>query len=63
MSYGKTEIRRQIGRRYATILKQENVRIVINGDACEPFEHCSWDLIRSVERRALGQIPAVFQFQ
>jgi hypothetical protein len=62
VSYGKAEIRRQIGRRYATILKQQNVRIVVNGEACEAFEHCFWDSSRSVERRGLGQIPAVFQF-
>ena len=62
VSYGKAEIRRQIGRRYATILRQENVRILVNGDACEPFEHCVWHSSRSLERRGLGQIPAVFNF-
>ena len=62
VSYGKAEIRRQIGRRYATILTQEKVRILINGDACEPFEHCVWDGSRSLERRGLGKIPAVFRF-
>ena len=62
VSYGKNEIRRQIGRRYATILTQEKVRILINGDACEPFEHCVWHSSRSLERRGLGQIPAVFNF-
>jgi hypothetical protein len=61
-SYGKTEIRRQIGRRYATILAQEKVRILINGEPCEPFEHCVWDSSRYVERRGHGQIPAVFKF-
>jgi hypothetical protein len=62
VSYGKNEIRRQIGRRYATILTQEKVRILINGDACEPFEHCVWHSSRHLERRGLGQIPAVFNF-
>lgn len=62
VSYGKNEIRRQIGRRYATILTHEKVRILINGDACEPFEHCVWNSSRSLERRGLGQIPAVFNF-
>lgn len=62
VSYGKNEIRRQIGRRYATIFNQEKVRILVNGDACEPFEHCAWDSSRSLERRGAGQIPAVFSF-
>lgn len=62
ISYGKNEIRRQIGRRYATILLQDKVRILINGDACDPFEHCVWDTSRSLERRGLGKIPAVFTF-
>ena len=62
VSYGKNEIRRQIGRRYATLLTQEKIRILINGDSCEPFEHCIWDSSRNLERRGLGQIPAVFIF-
>jgi hypothetical protein len=62
VSYGKNEIRRQIGRRYATILLQDKVRILINGDSCEPFEHCAWDASRNLERRGLGKIPAVFKF-
>lgn len=61
-NYGKNEIRRQIGRRYATILKEEKVRILIGNEACEPFEHCVWDSSRSVERRGLGRIAAVFSF-
>jgi hypothetical protein len=62
VSYGKAEIRRQVGRRYATILRQEKVRILVNGDACEPFEHCVWDASRSLERKSLGRIPARFDF-
>lgn len=62
VSYGKTAIRREIGRRYATILNQDKIRILINGDACEAFEHCAWDKSRSVERKGLGKIPAFFEF-
>jgi hypothetical protein len=62
VGYGKNEIRRQLGRRYATILTQEKVRILVNGDPCEPFEHCAWDSSRSLERKGFGKIPAVFKF-
>jgi hypothetical protein len=62
VSYGKNEIRKQIGRRYATILLQDKVRILVNGDSVEPFEHCVWDASRSLERRGTGKIPAVFKF-
>jgi hypothetical protein len=62
VSYGKNEIRRQLGRRYATILREEKVRIQINNDVCDPFEHCVWNSSRSLERRGLGQIPAIFNF-
>jgi RNA polymerase subunit RPABC4/transcription elongation factor Spt4 len=62
VSYGKAEIRRQISRRYATILREDKIRILVNGDACEPFEHCTWDSSRSLERKGIGQIPAVFKF-
>lgn len=58
----KSQIRRQIGRRYATILLQDKIRILVNGDPCEPFEHCVWDDSRSLERRELGKISAVFRF-
>src|SRR5262245_17821190 len=62
VGYGKTAIRREIGRRYATILNQEKIRILVNGEPCELFEHCVWDKSRSVERRGLGRIPALFEF-
>jgi RNA polymerase subunit RPABC4/transcription elongation factor Spt4 len=60
VNYGKPTIRREIGRRYATILRRNQVRILINGEACEPFEHCVWDKGRSVERQGWGRIPARF---
>ncbi|MFZ5768777.1 MAG: ATP-binding protein [Bacillota bacterium] len=62
VKYGLPKVREEIGRRYATILRDRGIRIVINGEACEPFEHCVWDDSRYVERRGHGQIPAVFRF-
>jgi len=61
-SYQKARVREEIGRRYATILREENVRIFVNGETCAPFEHCVWDSTRHVERRGHGQIPARFSF-
>jgi len=60
INYGKPTIRREIGRRYATILRRNDVRIVVNGDPCESHEHCVWSASRSVERQGWGQIPARF---
>lgn len=60
--YGPKKIREQLGRRYATILRQKDVRIIVNGKECNPFEHCVWDHSRYVERRGWGRIPAVFDF-
>lgn len=60
-SYARPAIRREIGRRYATILRSGAIRILLNGEACEGHEHCAWDDSRFVERRTHGQIPAVFR--
>ncbi len=62
VSYGKNHIRKLLGRRYATILNNEKVRIQVNGEACDGFEHCVWAESRYVERRGLGRIPARFSF-
>ncbi len=37
VSYGKNEIRRQIGRRYATILLQDKVRILVQWGCMRAF--------------------------
>lgn len=62
VQYGLPTVRSEIGRRYATILKERQVRITINGELCLPFEHCVWDDSRYVERRGHGQISAVYRF-
>jgi ribosomal protein L40E len=62
VQYGIPSIEREIGRRYATILRGKKVRIVINDRECHPFEHCVWSDARFVERRGHGQIPAVYRF-
>jgi hypothetical protein len=62
IQYGMPKVREEIGRRYATILRDKNIQIVINGEACQPFEHCIWSDHRSVERKGQGKIPAVLRF-
>lgn len=60
IQYGIPKIREEIGRRYATILRSKVIQIIINGDRCEPFEHCVWGDTRFVDRK-IGQVPAVFR--
>ncbi len=61
VQYGVSTIRREIGRRYATILGKRDIRVVVNGELCEQFEHNTWADSRYVERRNHGKIPAVFR--
>ncbi|WP_312702445.1 ATP-binding protein [Sedimentibacter sp.] len=62
VQYGNKKIREELGRRYATILRKNEIRIAVNGTNCEAFEHCIWDDSRYVERQKHGKIPAVFRF-
>lgn len=62
VQYGNKKIREELGRRYATILRKNEFRIVVNGTSCESFEHCVWDDSRYVIRQKHGKIPAVFSF-
>ena len=55
------KIREEIGRRYATILRKGEIRIIINDKKCVPYEHCIWDDSRYVTRKT-GNVPAVFRF-
>ena len=62
ISYGAKKIRAELGRRYATILKKNEISIIVNEIPCEAFEHCIWDDKRYVEKQKHGKIPAVFRF-
>ena len=62
ISYGGKKVREEIGRRYATILREGEIAIIINGVECIPYEHCVWGDSRYVERKKYGRIPAVFRF-
>jgi hypothetical protein len=50
------------GRRYATILKDEKIRLLVNGDGNEAFEYCVWHSSRRVERRGLVKYRRFFEF-
>lgn len=58
VNYGIKKIRQEIGRRYASILRDGNVQIFINNEACEAFEHCVWGSNRYVQNKRFGKIPA-----
>lgn len=62
VNYGAKKIREELGRRYATILKKNEIKIFVNEGECEAFEHCVWDDSRYVEKTKHGKIPAVFRF-
>lgn len=58
LKYGIEKVKEAIGRRYATILRNSEIRIIVNGNKCVPFEHCVWDRNRYVARKS-GNIPAI----
>ena len=60
IQHGPGKIREILGRRYATLLRPDaplQFRIMVKGDACEPFEHCVWGQNRFVTRGST-RIPA-----
>ena len=59
VAYGSNKIRQELGRRYATILRDKKVRILVDRTPCDAFEHCVWSSQRFVERGG-RQIPARF---
>jgi hypothetical protein len=61
----KPQLRAQLGRRYAAILRSKEtgrIRISLNQEPIEGFEHCVWSKDRFVERQGWGMIPARFDF-
>ncbi len=61
VQYGMPRIREEIGRRYASVLRKGEIKIYINNEKCEAFEHCVWSDSRYVDRKS-GRIPSVFRF-
>ena len=59
--YGLPKIREEIGRRYATILRKGEIKIIINDEKCDAFEHCVWNESRYVTRKN-GNVPAIIRF-
>ncbi|WP_035851038.1 ATP-binding protein [Kitasatospora azatica] len=58
-------LRDRLGRRYASLLRTDSstpVIISVNGERCQPFEHCVWSKERFVERQSHGKVPARIDF-
>ena len=58
--YSVSKITEELGRRYATILRDNKITITVNGIKCEPYEFCVWGANRHVIRKKYGEIPAVY---
>lgn len=61
VQYGVPKIREEIGRRYASILRKGEIKIIINDDKCDAYEFCVWGDNRFVTRKS-GNVPAVIRF-
>lgn len=61
VGYGLKKIREEIGRRYATILRENNVQIIVNNDPCVAYEHCVWGSNRYVTNKKYGKIQAKYE--
>ncbi len=49
-----------IGRVYATILRENKIKIFVNGKKCEAYEPCCWSENRFVETKKYGKIYAKY---
>lgn len=56
--YSSTKIAEELGRRYASLLRDKKVQIFVNGISCVAFEFCAWGANRHVKRKKYGEIPA-----
>ena len=62
VGYGLKKIKEEIGRRYATILREGDVEIIVNNESCVAYEHCVWGSNRYVSNKKYGKIPARYDF-
>lgn len=60
VGYGLKKIKEELGRRYATILREEEIEILVNNDPCVAFEHCVWGANRYVTHKKYGKIFAKY---
>ena len=59
--YSTAKVAEEIGRRYASILRTRELKIIVNGIECQAYEFCVWGANRCVIRKKYGEIPAVYQ--
>jgi len=57
--FNKHIIRKKIGKTYGRVLKKYNIELLYDSENCPPFQHCVWDISRSVPHQKHGPIPAV----
>ena len=60
VGYGPKKIREELGRRYATILREGDIEIIVNNEPCIAFEHCVWGSNRYVTHKKFGKISAKY---
>lgn len=60
----KPKLLEQLGRRYATILRdtENRVNLTVNDESVLPFEHCVWSESRSKKHKNHGAVPAKIHF-
>jgi hypothetical protein len=62
VSLGRPKTLAQLGRTYATLLRDKRARIMVGEDTVEPYAHCVWDDSRFVEHAKRGKISSIFRF-
>jgi len=56
--YQRKRIVTKLGKIYARVLRDRNIKISYQGTTCKPFTHCKWDESRLGEN-TLGNVPAI----
>jgi hypothetical protein len=55
---GKKRTKDRLGKIYGRVMSRLGVGIFYDGDQIRPWQHCAWDISRSVETQAFGNVPA-----
>jgi hypothetical protein len=55
---GKKRTKERLGKIYGRVMARIGVDIFYDGDLIKAWQHCVWDISRSVETQAFGNVPA-----
>ena len=55
---GKKRTKDRLGKIYGRVMSRLGVEILYDGDVIKPWQHCAWDISRSVETQSFGNVPA-----